>query len=172
MRDHFNKLLQSFEFEGWTGLFSSLFPSTKYSMITPLALCFSSFAAGVQCLFGLDVVGFIALLVALVTELTAGVLASLYKRDTFSSNKLSRFTIKAALYLVLIYISYSMASSFKSIDNELASSVFRWIHVFLVVQIVIENMVSILESIAVITGKSKEHWIRKMQDKVSDFLFK
>lgn len=171
MKNHFEKLLDSFGFESWAGLLSSLFPSTKYYLMSPLAVILSSVSVGIQLVFGLNVTGFVAFLFVMMAELTVGVLASLYKRESFSSNKLSRFTIKAGVYLTLIYVSQAMMVNFKEGGNILASAVFEWIHVFFVFQIVIENMVSILESLAVISGKDKTHWIRKIQDKVSDFLF-
>lgn len=115
-------------------------------------------------IFGLDNAGFIALLVVFVTELITGISAAVIRKESISSIKLSRFGLKVACYLVLIGVSYSLAQSFAGHNKAVASWVFDWLNVFLVVQIVLENIVSILENLAVISGKDKTAWINKIQD--------
>ena len=117
--------------------------------------------------FGLDDTAFIALLVVFVAELVSGITASRVRKETFSSLKLSRFSVKVACYLVLIGVSYSMNISFKHHGDFLASVIFDWMHIFLVVQIVFENMISILENVAVIGGKDKSAWIEKITVKLN-----
>lgn len=169
MKGFLLKLLRSFEYDNLSHLASSLMPSTKYHLT---ALCTSMSAMGVLVnrLFGLDALAFGALLVVMVTELTSGVMAAFVRKEAFSSTKLTRFLFKMFYYLVLISVPYLMAQSFFSSGKELPAVIFDWMHVFLVVQIVLENMVSILENVSVISGKPKTHWINKIQEKVGGLL--
>lgn len=168
---HFEKILRSFEFDGWSGLISSLMPSVKYNSITTLTLMSSSVAVVVNLLFGLEHFAFIALLISMVAELTSGVIASYYRKDKFDSTKFSRFLFKAVYYLILIYITNNMAQGFKMQGYDSAFTAFHWIHLFITIQIVAENLVSIIENVSVISGNDKTHWIVKIQSKINE-LFK
>lgn len=117
--------------------------------------------------FGLDDTGFIALLVAFMTELVSGIMAAMISKEKFSSMKLSRFILKVTCYMALIFITYSMCQDFTHHHNDVAAWVFDWMHIFLIVQIVFENIISILENIAVISGKDKTHWIQKLTEKLN-----
>ncbi|HCU43958.1 MAG TPA: hypothetical protein DF610_02655, partial [Sphingobacterium sp.] len=90
--------------------------------------------------------------------------------EAFSSVKLGRFTFKAFFYMVLICVPYLMAESFRAKGKELATVMFDWLHLFMLAQVIIENMISILENVAVISGKDKTHWIKKIQDKINGLL--
>lgn len=167
---YFEKILQTFAYNGWPDLVSSLMPSTKYEWLTPFSLSFSSLIVLIQVIFGFDALAFIALLVVMLAEISSGIIASRYRKEPFSSMKLSRFTFKVTYYLILIFVTNSMASSFKGPGQGLASTIFHWMHIFLTVQIVLENIVSILENVSVISGKDKTHWISKIQSKIENFL--
>jgi len=170
MMSFFEKILKTFAYNSWSDLASSLMPSTKYEWLTPCSLSFSSLMVLIQILFGFDALAFIALLVVMLAELSSGIIASRYRKEPFSSMKLSRFSFKVAYYLVLIFVTNSMANSFKATDQSLAATIFHWMHIFLTVQIVLENVVSILENVSVISGKDKTHWISKIQSKIENFL--
>ena len=116
--------------------------------------------------FGLDDTAFVGLLAVFLTEILSGIAASLVRRETFSSLKLSRFGLKATCYMVLIFTSYTMYMSFKHHSDDTAAVVFDWLHIFLVVQIVFENVISVLENVATITGKDKSAWISKAREKL------
>ena len=157
---YFEKILKTFAYNGWADLASSLAPSIKYEHITAMGITLSSVIVVVQVMFGLDALAFLALLVIMVAELSSGIIASKIRKEKFSSMKLSRFTFKVAYYLI----------GFRATDQELAYSVFHWMHLFLTIQIVLENIVSVLENLSVISGKEKTHWIRKIQDKIQNLL--
>lgn len=116
---------------------------------------------------GLDDTAFIGLLLAFVTELVSGIIASAVRKEPFSSLKLSRFSVKVACYLAMIGITYAFAENFKHRGNDIAFWVFDWLHIFLIVQIVFEHIISILENVAVISGKDKTHWIVKITEKLN-----
>lgn len=186
MRNYFNKLLSTFDYHSWTDLLQSLAPSFKYGLIdnvqggtkmTVLTAGVSSFAAGANVfmpwlsdIFGIDTLAFSALIIAFIAELISGLLASNVKGEKISSMKLSRFSFKVFYYMVLIALPYLMSESFEARQKIVPAAIFDWLHVFLVSQIVMENIISILENMAVLGGKDKTHWISKIQDKLNGLL--
>lgn len=163
------KLLATFDYHSLAEFAQSLAPSSKYKLTIASAIM-SFFFPFVDRVFGLDAYAFGALLLVFVAELTSGLIAAHIRKETFSSMKLSRFTFKVFYYLVLIALPYVMSVSFKDHNKTTAAIMFDWLHLFLLAQIILENIVSILENLAVISGKDKTHWIRKIQDKISGFL--
>lgn len=167
---YFEKILKTFAYSGWQDLVSSLMPSIKYEHFTVSSLTLSSLMVIVQIIFGIDALAFLALLIIMIAELTSGIVASKIRKEAFSSMKLSRFTFKVAYYLILIYVTNTMANGFKTNGQDLAYTIFHWMHLFLTIQIVMENIVSVLENLSVISGKEKTHWIRKIQEKIQTLL--
>lgn len=147
----------------------SLAPAVKYAGATAFTTVVSMLAVSVNRIFGLDGYAFFALLIVLAFELLSGLTASRIRKEPLSSMKLSRFGFKVCCYLVLIAVPYLFSTSFKYHEKDLPSLVFDWMHVFLVVQIVLENLVSILENMAVISGKPKTHIINKLTSKIENF---
>lgn len=166
---YIDKLLQSFDYQNWFDLGASLMPSVKYNL-TVMAFTLSFVMPPVERVFGLDGLAVGGLLIVFVAEITSGVIASKIKGDPFSSVRLGRFTFKVFFYIVLICVPYLMAESFRAKGKELATVMFDWLHLFMLAQIIIENMISILENVAIIGGKDKTHWIKKIQDKVNGLL--
>lgn len=119
--------------------------------------------------FGISEFAFAALLLVMITELISGVWASRIREEPFSSMKLSRFTFKVFQYLMIIAVTHLFSESFKAQGKDFGAIIFDWMHLFLTVQIVQENVVSILENGSVISGKSKTHWISKLSDKINSF---
>lgn len=117
--------------------------------------------------FGLNNTAFAALLVVFVTELVSGITASVIRKEKISSLKLSRFAVKVTCYLVLIWVTYSFKESFEHSKDGCAAVLFDWMHIFLVVQIVFENIISILENVSVIGGKDKTALIQKITEKLN-----
>ncbi|SMG35498.1 phage holin family protein [Sphingobacterium psychroaquaticum] len=168
--DHIDRLLKTFEFEGWSGLTSSLFPSLKYSL-TPLAISTSAISVITYKIFGLDVLATIAFVVVMVAEVFSGILASKVQKIDSSSLKMSRFSLKMACYLIMLFVSNAFAESFDGKGSSVGYWFFDWLHLFLAIHIATENIISIGENLGVISGKGKTYWIAQIQDKVND-LFK
>lgn len=162
-------LLKTFDYHSWTDLAQSLAPSSKYQL-SAAAMIFSAVSVSVDKIFGLDGLAFFALIIVFFTELVSGLIASHVRGEKIESHKLSRFLFKIFYYMVLIAVPYIMSTSFSNRDRDLPAVIFDWLHVFLVVQIVLENMVSILENLAVISGKDKTHWVTKIQTKINGLL--
>lgn len=166
----FIKLLATFDYHSFTELGKSLTPSLKYKPVTLASIALSVCFPFIDRVFGLDAYAFLCLLVVFVVELASGVIAAHVRKESISSMKLSRFTFKVCYYLVLIALPYVMSQSFKAHDKGAAAFMFDWLHLFLVAQIVLENIVSILENAAVISGKDKTHWISKIQAKINGLI--
>jgi hypothetical protein len=169
MKNYFNYLLSGFEFNSVGDFFHSLIPTVKYNLLFMLVVSIP-LSTIIDRLFGLDALAIGALVVAMTVELISGIYASHIQKIEFSSKRLSRFSIKTACYLILISIPYLFASSYKHHGNETAAQVFDWLHVFLVTQIVLEHILSILENLAVIQGKPKTYWIDMIKTKIAGML--
>ncbi|WP_437918438.1 phage holin family protein [Sphingobacterium sp. LRF_L2] len=170
MKSWFEKLLVTYGYDTLSDFGQSLAPALKYTGVTAMTTIMSAMAVSINRIFGLDSYAFLALLFTLAIELFSGLTASRIRREQLSSMKLSRFGFKVCCYLVLIAVPYLFATSFEFHKKTLAAAVFDWMHVFLVIQIVLENLVSILENMAVISGKPKTHIINKLTSKIENFL--
>ncbi|WP_145859059.1 phage holin family protein [Pedobacter suwonensis] len=165
-----NKMLAKFDYHSWAEFGQSLLPSSKYGW-TVLSAGFSlSIFPFVDRVFGLDAYAFAVLILVFIAELTSGLIAASICKEAISSMKLSRFSFKVFYYLVLISLPYVMAESFKLHGKAAAAFMFDWLHLFLLAQIILENVVSILENLAVISGKDKTHWIAKIQQKFNNLI--
>ena len=169
MKNYFNSILEGFEFSDKLDFVQSIAPTFRYDLL--LLIPMISFPlATISKIFGLDALAIGALLVVMLLEVCSGLYASRIAKIPFSSRKLSRFTFKVACYLVLISVPYLFFVNYQQRGNHLAASIFEWLHVFLVTQIVLENIFSILENIAVINGQSKTYWIEKIKKKINGML--
>jgi len=169
MGSWFERILHDYGYKSIGAFLSSLAPSSKYNGIGFLSFGISATAVPVEKWLGLDWAAFVALLLVLLFELVSGVWASAVRKEPLSSKKLSRFTLKVASYLIIMAVTNLMAISYARSHKSLPATVFDWMNSFLVIQIVLEQVVSILENVAEISGKPKTHWISKLQEKIESF---
>lgn len=177
MTNWFLRILATYNYHRVSGFIESVVPSLKYQLTKPIvalsitypgaAALLGMFFPAVDATLGIDGGAFLVLMVAFVTELVTGIVASHIRKEQFSSLKLSRFTLKVCIYLVIIAIPYHWQESFTSHHKEIMAASFGWLQNFLIVQIVFENLVSILENMAVIYGNDKTAWINKIRDKLT-----
>lgn len=170
MLSHMEKLLKTFEYSGWSDLTSSLFPSVKYSL-TAVALSSTAISVVTYKMFGLDVLATCAFVIVMLMEVLSGIVASKVQKIDASSTKMSRFSLKMACYLTMLFVSNSMAESFETKGSNVGYWFFDWLHLFLAIHIATENIISIGENLGVISGKGKTYWIGQIQNKVNE-LFK
>ena len=164
------KLLKTFEYSGWSELAISLFPSVKYSL-TAAALSTTAISVVTYKILGLDILATCAFVVVMFMEVLSGIAASKVQNVDASSLKMSRFSLKMACYLTMLFVSNSMAESFEQKGSNVGYWFFDWLHLFLAIHIATENIISIGENLGVISGKGKTYWIAQIQDKVNE-LFK
>ena len=167
--NHLTRLLKTFDFHDATAFAQSLVPSTKYGSCAVLMIV-SAVWGSLDKVFALDDFAFVALAMVFFMELLTGICAAHIRQEAFSNVKLSRFTLKVACYLVLIAVTHLMAVSFTNHGKNVPAWAFDWLHIFLVAHIVLENIVSILENLAVIDGKDKSAWIVKIQEKFKSLI--
>lgn len=165
--NHINKLLRTFEYENWSDLTSSLFPSLKYN-VSAVVLSTSVLSVATYKVLGLDVLATIAFVCVMMMEVVSGMVASKVAQIPASSTKMSRFSLKMACYLVMLFVSNSFAESFNVKGSNVGYWFFDWLHLFLAVHIATENIISIGENLGVINGKGKTYWISQIQDKVNE----
>jgi len=169
MKEIFLKLLRGFEYNSVSEWACSMFPSAKYSS-TSLLVSVSIVGAGVEKVFGIDDLAMAAFLLIMIVELVSGITASSIKKEKFSSSRLSRFGFKFFYYLVLISVPFLLASHYRNHDQTVTAVIYEWVQTFLIMQIFFENMISILENIAVIDGKDKTHIIQKIRAKLNSLI--
>lgn len=163
-------MLATFDYGSGLEFFHSLSLTAKYRWTFCTVGLSATFFPFVDKLLGLDAFAFAMLIVVFVVELGSGLFAAHIRKETFSSMKLSRFTFKVVIYLALIAMPYVMSTNFHDHGKSAAAFIFEWMHLFFVAQIVLENLVSILENLAVISGRDKGHWIAKIQEKLNNLL--
>ncbi|MDO9554532.1 phage holin family protein [Rhodonellum sp.] len=164
---YFLTVLHGFGYKSVGALTDSLAPSLKYSNITVTAITVSGMGATIIRVFGMDSVAFLVLLLIFICELVSGLMRANFVKEEITSARLSRFSFKVFYYLLLIAISYLLSQSFFGRGKDTAAIIFDWMHLFFVVQIVLENVVSISENMAVLEGKPKSHWITALQEKIN-----
>src|SRR3569833_191998 len=158
MNEHLTRLFKTYDFHNAIAFFESLAPSKRYGW-SVLLMTWSAFFTAIDKVFGLDGAAFIGLAFVFAVELVSGICAAHVRGEAISSVKLSRFGLKVTCYLVMIASTYLMAASFTSHKKDVPAWAFNWLNIFLVSLIVLENIVSILENLAVISGKDKSAWI-------------
>lgn len=166
---HLTRLLQTFDYRNIPAFAESLAPSSRYGGTIPLMICSAAWGS-IDKIFGLDGAAFVGLALVFISELITGIAAATVRGESLSSVKLSRFSLKVFCYLVLIGATYLLGLSFASHNKQLAAWVMDWLHIFLTMQIVLENTVSILENLAEINGKEKPAYIAKIQEKFKQLL--
>jgi len=170
------RMLVTFDYEDLRTLFQSIAPSCKYSLTRPLlvvSLTFpglsglASLVPDIPLALGIQTAALIMMLMAFVVELLSGIAASRIKKERFSSFRLSRFSFKVFIYLVLIAVPYHWSQNYAAKGEAVMAECFDWLQNFLIIHIAQENMVSILENLAVIEGKEKSAWIESIKTKIT-----
>lgn len=169
MKKFISNILNGFDYLSITEFAHSLVPTVKYNLAA-LVLILSISLGWVDKIFGLSALAVGALVLVMFAELGSGIYASHVKKEEFSSKRLSRFGVKVACYLILISVPYVLYDSYHAHGNTVAAYLFDWMHTFLTIQIAAENIISILENIAVIQGKDKTFWIEKIKSKITGTL--
>lgn len=169
MKKTLENILQAYDYQSSTEFLHSLFPSIKLegSWFVILVGLLTLVADKVM---GVDTLALGAMVAMMGLELWTGIAAAHIRKETITSKKLSRFGIKVACYFILMSVPYLFSQSFLSRGNALGAGIFDWLHTFLVVQIILEYLISILENLAVIQGKPKDHWITSIKEIITNKL--
>lgn len=139
-----------------------------------LTLPFSIAVFGiVEKYFGFTSAIFAAFVIMAVLELLTGIWGSLAVGKKIQSKKIGRFGLKILVWLALIFVAHAFADSYKDqtgIQNHLIYQIFTLFHGVLMVYVTFEYIISILENLGKITGKTNTKLIGFIKNKVDKFL--
>lgn len=145
--------------------FSQSFISIKYLILTiPISLIMG----GVETWFGLKVATLGAFIFLLTIELISGIWASLIKGKKISSHRFSRFGMKLFLWLAFFLILNTLKR--QQPDTSIAHFLYSWLFSMTMVYVCLEYLVSVIENIGVISGKSKLPLINKIIKKIKNLI--
>lgn len=161
-------ILQSFHYGSLSDFVCSVFPSLKYNL-TMLIITLSVFLSSLSELLGLRSLTIIAFIALCLVELASGIYASVFvQNQKFQSNKASRFTIKLACLFIVLFVVNTYKIEYNSIG--LVFVIFEWFHIVLVVYFSFEYLISIIENLGTISGKSNSTLIKAIKRKLNIFL--
>ncbi|MGE0931670.1 phage holin family protein [Peijinzhouia sedimentorum] len=135
-----------------------------------ISLILSGIAAVILQVLGINWIAALLLFLTMIVEVQSGIKASGKRGEPKSSMKMSRFTFKLFVYLIVIATPYNFATSYADSGNTLGAQIFEWIHVALILQVWREYTISILENLATINGKPKEQYLNLFEEKLKSFL--
>lgn len=166
-----NDIFNGYQWAGIKGFFLSMFPSIKYEL-TLAIISLSSIGATVELLFGFKMWTFGCFIVAAVMELTSGIYASaVVQKQPLQSSKMGRFAFKLILLFAGLYILHGFANEYEE-RIPWVSSLFNWVYVLVFVVGALEYAISILENRAIIEGKPKEYYTKRLREKLDGLLSK
>jgi hypothetical protein len=151
-------IVNNFGYDNANEFFNS-FIHTKILYITlPLTFITSLF----DIFFGLNILTIIAFIVLLMLELVTGLVASKIKKIKIESKKFSRFGIKLFTWLLLLFITNTFKTQYQ---NDMEFFYYRWLHSFVFMFVITEYLISVLENISVISGKSYKKLIKTIKQR-------
>jgi hypothetical protein len=164
------KYLADIGFSTGPELVKSMAPSLKIGG-TFLVVCLSSIISMVEIVFGLNGVTIIAFAVLLTLELVTGIQAARKRGEAIQSKRMGRFTFKLIVFLALMFVLNAFAEQFSE-KNEMAQLAFRWVQTMGFAWFALENLISVYENYAVITGKDTSNIISALRRKLDKILGK
>ena len=156
MKKALDHIVETFGFINWGDYLSSAFHSKFMGVFLSCSVAMSTMSRLIVDYMGLKPVLVSAVILLLLLELFTGLIAKQKNENPadreFTSKKFSRFTLKAFMWSVWIYIAWSFRSQF--IDTNIAAyELFDWIHTTLLVYMFFEYLVSVDENVAKIKGE-------------------
>ena len=136
--------MSNFGFTDFADFFSSMVHAKLLFLTIPSSFLFFTF---IEQWLGITSAIFMAFMVMAVLELITGLWGARAKGQRWSSKKFSRFGLKILVWLSLIMVAHSFASSYvdlAGIQNYIIYQIFYWLHGVLVVYISFEYVISIL----------------------------
>jgi len=168
----FDLLVQNFGFIDLSDFLHSLFHPKMLFLTIPTMFTFSALILFVETWFGLSYTALVGFVVAAILELVTGLWASRVKGHSWESRKASRFGLKIVVYLGLMLVVNTFKLSFADASgflNPVVNTIFYVLHTLLVVFVSFEYIISILENLSTITGKSNNkllQFMKKLFDKL------
>ena len=117
--------------------------------------------------FGLKALTIFAFVLLLTIELLSGFWASKIKHGTLAiaSNPLKRFGFKLLAWLIMIFILNSFKLQWED-TNLVIYTAFDWLYSLMIIYISFEYLISVIENIEVISGKSDKTLVQALRKKL------
>lgn len=165
---NYQKIIESFGFKQHGDLLNSLFPSIKYQILG-FTITLSAISSFANKLFGLEALTILAFVFMLMMEFASGIIASKIKGKRIESRLMGRFLVKVFLWLTCLFFIHTLQMDYEAKSKLIAGSL-QWLHSGLMIYVSLEYLISILENIAVISGKSNDVLIKYIRKKINQLL--
>jgi hypothetical protein len=149
-------------FKNLEDLYFSLFSSAKYGYTGYLA-ALSITITTISELVGLRELSIGAFGLLLLLELMTGLYAAIIQKKQITSSKFSRFGIKLFIWISLFFIVHQFSQESNGI-------IYEWLHSGLLLYVGGEYLISILENLSLISGKSNAPLIKAISKQIKKFL--
>ena len=160
-----DNLLKSFGFRDVPDFVASCFHINLLKVTVPASVI----TGAVEYYMGLKALTIFAFVVLLVMELISGVVASVTSRkQKLSSLRFSRFIFKVFLWLVCFFIINSFALQYE--EGTMMRAVFEYLHNTIVIYLCLEYLLSFIENIGEIGGRSSVRLIRMILGDIKKYV--
>ena len=160
-----NYIAINFGYSNSLDFMNSLIHFNLLPLTIPTAITTATFSY----LFGISFFSGIMIILMLVVELLSGILASKIKNIPITSRKMSRFGLKVIVWFTFLAFLNSFILQYK-LGDQLMYSIFYYLQKLIITYITVEYLISILENMAVITGKSNNKIIKAISNKWYSFM--
>ena len=165
-----DQIVNQFGFENLHDFLTSM----VHSKVLYLTLPASAVVFGmIEKWFGFSSAIFGAFVVMAIMELVTGIWGALAQKKKLKSRKVGRFGLKILVWLSLIYVANSFALNYKEAEgfqSMLIYQIFSWFHGVLMVYVSFEYIISILENLGKITGKTNNRLIKFLNTRLDKVL--
>jgi hypothetical protein len=163
MRKVCNYIVSNFGFDDITDFMGSFVHKNMLLLSIPIA----GISSVIETVFGLQGLTILAFVILVTLELITGLVAAKVKGLPIVSNKFGRFGLKVFVWLTLLFVLNSLKKEYhdSGLFEGLASGLFTWLHGTLFIYINLEYLISVLENLGVITGKSNDGVIKLIRKK-------
>ena len=112
----------------------------------------------------------VAFAILALAELITGLYASvIVRKEKLQSGKMGRFTFKLAMIFIVIYVINTFMKQFQN-QSPALHTLFDWMYTGVFAYSALEYLVSVLENVAVITGKESSTLIVAIKEKLNSLL--
>lgn len=168
MNNFILKFLASYGYNSMRDFVCSINPSQKYDLV-PATVTISTITGALCTMMGVWPIVVLAMVLVIVLEMVTGLLASHHQKQQFESCKFSRFTIKLAVWFMLLVCCQLFALFCNRFDPHnlifsIGAGFFDALTVMIMIWFVIEYFTSVLENFAIINDKPKPYYINSLKD--------
>jgi len=158
MREFFN----AFGFRNFNDFIGSLIYIKSLIITIPIA-ALSAFA---EDYLGMKWLTLLAFILLLIVEVVSGIIASTYiNKEKISSIKFGRFLFKAGFWIILFFIIRSFVREYD--NGTIMSNLFQYLYNAIMIFVVQQYLLSFIENIGKISGKSHSPLMRLIVNKVN-----